>query len=198
MQMEEISMNVKQSTRKLVTLGMLGALSIVLVMVIRFPLVPAAPWMEYDPADIPILIGTFLYGPWSGLALTVVVSVIQGLTVSASSGVIGIVMHILATGAFVLVSGGVYSRRKTLSRAVVALVCGVLAMTVVMVGCNLVFTPIFLGQTMGDVIALLMPAIIPFNLLKAGINAVVTFVVYKPIGTMLRIEPLPNGAKNNA
>ena len=191
-------MNVKQSTRKLVTLGMLGALSIVLVMVIRFPLVPAAPWMEYDPADIPILIGTFLYGPWSGLALTVVVSVIQGLTVSASSGVIGIVMHILATGAFVLVSGGVYSRRKTLSRAVVALVCGVLAMTVVMVGCNLVFTPIFLGQTMGDVIALLMPAIIPFNLLKAGINAVVTFVVYKPIGTMLRIEPLPNGAKNNA
>ena len=191
-------MNVKQSTRKLVTLGMLGDLSIVLVMVIRFPLVPAAPWMEYDPADIPILIGTFLYGPWSGLALTVVVSVIQGLTVSASSGVIGIVMHILATGAFVLVSGGVYSRRKTLSRAVVALVCGVLAMTVVMVGCNLVFTPIFLGQTMGDVIALLMPAIIPFNLLKAGINAVVTFVVYKPIGTMLRIEPLPNGAKNNA
>ena len=107
-------------------------------------------------------------------------------------------VHILATGAFVLVSGGVYSRRKTLSRAVVALVCGVLAMTVVMVGCNLVFTPIFLGQTMGDVIALLMPAIIPFNLLKAGINAVVTFVVYKPIGTMLRIEPLPNGAKNNA
>ena len=191
-------MNVKQSTRKLVTLGMLGALSIVLVFFIHFPLLPAAPWMEYDPADIPILIGTFLYGPWAGLALTVVVSVIQGLTVSAQSGIIGIVMHLLATGAFVLVAGGIYQRHKTIGRAVVSLICGVVAMTIVMVGCNLVFTPIFLGQAMGDVVAMLLPVIIPFNLLKAGINGIVTFVVYKPIGNILRIEPQVKGVQNNA
>mgnify|MGYP003377388733 CR=1 FL=1 len=198
MKMEEISMNVKQSTRKLVTLGMLGALSIVLVFFIHFPLLPAAPWMEYDPADIPILIGTFLYGPWAGLALTVVVSVIQGLTVSAQSGIIGIVMHLLATGAFVLVAGGIYQRHKTIGWAVVSLICGVVAMTIVMVGCNLVFTPIFLGQAMGDVVAMLLPVIIPFNLLKAGINGIVTFVVYKPIGNILRIEPQVKGVQNNA
>ena len=55
--------NVSANTRKLTTLAMLAALAIVLVALIHFPLVPAAPFLEYDPADIPIFIGTFLFGP---------------------------------------------------------------------------------------------------------------------------------------
>ena len=50
--------NVSANTRKLTTLAMLAALAIVLVALIHFPLVPAAPFLEYDPADIPIFIGT--------------------------------------------------------------------------------------------------------------------------------------------
>ena len=60
--------NVSANTRKLTTLAMLAALAIVLVALIHFPLVPAAPFLEYDPADIPIFIGTFLFGPAAGLA----------------------------------------------------------------------------------------------------------------------------------
>ena len=82
----------KTSTKKLTTMAMLAALSIVLISIVHFPLFPSAPWMEYDPADIPIFIGTFLFGPISGLLLTVAVSVIQGVTVSAASGPIGIVI----------------------------------------------------------------------------------------------------------
>ena len=52
----------KVSTRQLVSMAMLGAISIVLVSVVHFPLIPAAAFLEYDPADIPILIGTFAYG----------------------------------------------------------------------------------------------------------------------------------------
>ena len=78
-----------EKIRKLVTMAMLAALSIVLVYVVHFPIFPAAPFLEYDPADIPILIGTFAYGPVAGIILTVVVSVIQGMTVSASSGFMG-------------------------------------------------------------------------------------------------------------
>ena len=48
-----------EKVRKLVTMAMLAALSIVLVYVIHFPIFPAASFLEYDPADIPILIGTF-------------------------------------------------------------------------------------------------------------------------------------------
>lgn len=84
----------KVSTRQLVSMAMLGAISIVLVSVVHFPLIPAAAFLEYDPADIPILIGTFAYGPLAGLLMTIVVSIIQGVTVSAQSGPIGVVMHI--------------------------------------------------------------------------------------------------------
>ena len=78
-------MKVTEATRKLTTMAMLTAISIVLVAFVHFPLLPAAPWMEYDPADIPIFIGTFLFGPAAGLGLTAVVAIIQGTTVSAST-----------------------------------------------------------------------------------------------------------------
>ena len=71
---------------------------------------PAAAFLEYDPADIPILIGTFAYGPIAGFILTIVVSLIQGSTVSAGSGVIGIVMHIVATGSCTLICGTIYQK----------------------------------------------------------------------------------------
>ena len=72
--------NRRISTRQLVSMAMLGAISIVLVAVIHFPLIPAAAFLEYDPADIPILICAFAYGPLAGLLLTVVVCFIQGFT----------------------------------------------------------------------------------------------------------------------
>lgn len=167
--------------QKLTLLGLLAAISIVLVGLIHFPLMPAAPFLEYDPADIPIFIGTFLLGPAGGLMLTVVASVIQGLTVSSSAGPIGIIMHILATGSFSLVAGSIYKNHKSKKAALIALLAGVVTMTVMMTLCNMVFTPIFMGAKLQDVINMLVPIIIPFNLLKGGINALVTYFVYKPV-----------------
>ncbi|MBC8584435.1 ECF transporter S component [Youxingia wuxianensis] len=181
-------MKASQATRKLTTMALLAALSIVLVALIHFPLFPSAAFLEYDPADIPIFICTFLFGPMSGLGLTLVVSIIQGTTVSALSGPIGIVMHFLATGSFSLLAGNIYKRNHTRQGALIALVCGVLVMTTVMVGCNLVFTPIFMGTPVDVVIDMLVPVIIPFNLLKATINAVITYFVYKPLGRLVHLE----------
>ena len=177
--------NVSANTRKLTTLAMLAALAIVLVALIHFPLVPAAPFLEYDPADIPIFIGTFLFGPAAGLALTAVVCVIQGVTVSAASGPIGIIMHFLATGTFVLLAGNLYRAHRTRKAALLGLAAGTLAMTAVMCVCNLVFTPLFMGSPVGEVVKLLLPAIIPFNLAKAAINSVITYLVYKPISRLV-------------
>ena len=105
--------------RKITTLGILAALSITLVFFIHFPIFPSAAFLEYDPADIPIFIATFAFGPAWGFLLTVVVSVIQGITVSAASNWIGIVMHILATGSFALVAGAIYQRHKTLGLSLI-------------------------------------------------------------------------------
>ncbi len=163
---------------------MLCALSVVLVAIIHFPLIPAAPFLEYDPANIPILIAAFLYGPWCGVAVTAVVSVIQGVTVSASSGIIGIVMHFLATGVYCIVAGSIYQKNKSIKTAVLGLVCGGIAMTAVMCACNLLLTPMFMGVPVESVVGMLLPIIVPFNLLKAAINSVVTFFVYKPISRL--------------
>ena len=45
------------STVRLAKMAMLVAISIVLVALIHVPIFPAVAFLEYDPADIPILIG---------------------------------------------------------------------------------------------------------------------------------------------
>ena len=107
-------MSSKEKTIRLAKMGMLVAISIVLVYFIHFPIFPAVAFLEYDPADIPILIGTFAFGPLAGILLTVVTSVVQGVTVSAASGVYGILMHIIATSVLVFVAGIIYKFNKTI------------------------------------------------------------------------------------
>lgn len=172
-------------TLKVVKMGVMVAISVALVYLIHFPIFPAVSFLEYDPADIPILIGTFAFGPLAGLVLTLVTSVVQGLTVSAGSGLYGILMHVIATGVLVAVSGGIYRRNKTRKTAAVGLVCGMAAMAVVMMGANMVITPMFMGVP-ASVVWELMPFIVGFNVVKAGINGAVTFVLYKRIANFLR------------
>lgn len=174
-------MNVTNQTKKMVTIAMLIAISVVLVALIHFPIIPAAAFLEYDPADIPIFLGTFLFGPAAGLIITIIVSVIQGLTVSAQSGIYGILMHIFATGSFVLVAGNIYKRARSKKGAIISLVCGVIVMTCVMLVFNVIITPLFMGTPRSVVVAMLIPVILPFNLAKAGINAIITYLIYKPL-----------------
>ena len=174
-------MSKSEQIRKLVVMALLVAVSVVLIYAIRFPLVPAAAFLEYDPADIPILIGALAYGPLAGVMLTVIASVIQGLTVSAGSGLYGIVMHIIATSTLVIVAGSIYKVRRTKSGAILALVCGTLAMGLIMMPANHFITPMFTGWPTEAVDALLLPGILPFNLIKAGLNSIVTFLVYKTV-----------------
>ena len=184
-------MNRSERIKKLTIMAMLVALSIVLVYLIHFPIFPAASFLEYDPADIPILVGTFAYGPLAGVLLTVVASLIQGFTVSAQSGVMGIAMHICATTILVLVAGTIYRVRRTRGGAVLALICGTLAMALGMLVFNHVVTPYFVTADVSDAAAvaasrayvdtLLLPVILPFNLIKAGVNSLITFAVYKVV-----------------
>ena len=177
--------NVSTRTNTLAKLGILAAISVVLVAIVHFPLIPAAAFLEYDPADVPILLGTCALGPAAGLLLTVVASVLQGVTVSASSGWYGILMHVIATGTYVLVAGNIYKAHKTKKQAILALICGTLAMAAVMVPANLLITPIFMGAPRAAVAAMIPTAILPFNLLKAGINSVITFLLYKRVSPLL-------------
>lgn len=178
----------KVKTKTITQLAVLAAMSVLLVYLVHFPIFPAAPFLEYDPADIPILIGAFMFGPIGGLVLTAIVSILQGLTISSASGIIGIMMHFFATGSFVLVAGNIYKRVHSRKGAIVGLVFGAFAMTITMIIWNLIFTPLFMGTPIEAVKAMIIPVIIPFNLIKTGTNALVTFIVYKSVSKVLGIE----------
>ncbi len=167
--------------RKLTTMGMMAAVSIILVYLIHFPIFPAASFLEYDPADIPIFICTFLYGPLSGFILTVIVSFIQGFTVSAQSGMIGVMMHVFATGSFTIFAGNIYNRHRSKKSAVKALIIGSIIMVLMMCIWNIIFTPLFMGTPRDVVLKMIVPIIIPFNAIKAGVNSLITFLIYKKI-----------------
>lgn len=173
-----------QKTVVLAKMGMLVAISIVLVYLIHFPIFPAVAFLEYDPADIPILIGTFAFGPLGGIALTVVTAVIQGVTVSSASGIYGIIMHVIATSTMVLVAGIIYKKNKTRKGAIIGLSCGIVAWTLIMIIANMIITPLFMGVPR-SVVWDLMPFIAAFNAIKAGINSIVTFLLYKRISPFL-------------
>ncbi len=179
-----VTLNRQNNTIKLAKMGMLVAISVILVYLVHFPIFPATPFLEYDPADIPIFIGTFAFGPMAGFTLTVVTSVVQGLTVSAAGGWFGILMHILATGSFVLVAGLIYKRSKTRKGAVIALTAGTVTMTAMMAVANIILDPIFYGMPV-EAVYQLLPFIIGFNFIKAGANSIVTFLLYKRISRFL-------------
>lgn len=173
-------------TKKLVRIAVLSALSIVLVMYVKFPIIPSAPFLEYEPGDVPMLIGAFMYGPLTGLLMTIIVSTIQAFTVSAAAGWVGLVMHVIATGTLVVVSGAIYRKFHTLKGAFAALAAGAISMTLVMIPSNLFFTVRFYGIPHDAVVAMLPTAVLPFNIIKSFANSIIVLVVYKPLSRFLK------------
>jgi riboflavin transporter FmnP len=175
--------NSRLSTAMIARLAMMTAVSLVLLLIVRIPF-PPAPFLVYDPADVPIYITAFAYGPAAGLIVTLVVCLIQAFMLGGD-GLYGFLMHFVATGIVAVVIGLMYARNKTRKRAVVSLVTGVIVATAVMCVMNLIVTPLYMGAPREAVVAMLPTAIIPFNLLKAGLNAVLTFVLYKRVSGFL-------------
>ena len=169
-----------EQTRKLTTIAMLTAISAVLITLIHFPLFPTAAFLQYDPADVAILIGAFAYGPVAGVIITVLASFIQAFFLGGD-GVYGFLMHVIASSVLAMTAGSIYRLRHTRSGAALGLVAGTLMMGLVMMVANHFITPMFMGAPVEVVDSMLLPVILPFNLLKAGINSVITFLVYKTV-----------------
>ena len=173
-----------KNLRKLTTMAILAAISVVLVWLLHFPLFPAVAFLEYDPADIPILICGFAFGPVAGILVTIAAAFIQGITVSSASGIYGIIMHIIATAFFVGTSSLIYKKNKTRKGALIGIICGMIAMAAIMIPANLFITPVFMGAPREMVVDLL-GYIVAFNLIKAGINGAITFFIYKKISRLI-------------
>ncbi|MDL2252582.1 ECF transporter S component [Ruminococcaceae bacterium OttesenSCG-928-I18] len=175
----------REKTRKLVVLAVMAAIAVVVMWVGRIAIVPAAPFLKYDPKDVVILMAGFLFGPFSAFLVSLTVSLIEMFTVS-ESGIIGCVMNVLSTCAFVCPAAWLYKRNHTIRGAIFGLVVGILCMTGVMLLWNYFLTPIYMGIPRQAVAAMLLPVFLPFNLLKGTINATLTLLIYKPLVGALR------------
>ena len=175
-------MQSNQRTKKLAVLAMLAALAMVAVMVCRIPVVL---FLKYEPKDVIIALGGFLYGPLSAVAISVVTAFVEMFTIS-DTGFWGLVMNILSSCAFAGTASVIYQRRRTLGGAAVALFAGVAATTAIMLLWNYLITPIYMEVPRSEIVKLLIPAFLPFNLLKGTLNAGLLMILYQPVVTALR------------
>lgn len=169
-------------TKKLTTIGMLCALAYIVMIIGRIPIVL---FLKYDPKDVVIAIGGLIYGPLSAVAISAVVSFVEMLTVS-DTGPIGLIMNVLSTCSFCCTAAYIYKKKHTMKGAIVGLITGWLVATVVMMLWNYLITPLYMGYPREAVVELLLPAFLPFNLIKGGLNAAITMLLYKPVVNGLR------------
>lgn len=171
----------KWDTRQLVTMALMCAIGVLLSFV-EFPLLPGVTWLKYDASAMPAMVCGLAFGPAAGLAVGVVGAVIHGILMADFSGA---VMNILVVAGFILPAALVYRRSRTFKSGVVGLVLSAITATVMAILGNLVITPMWLGVPLDAVVAMILPILTPFNLIKAGINAVLTLIVYKSISNLI-------------
>lgn len=170
----------RKSILKMVQMAMLIAISLVLMLLVRFPIFPAAAFLQYDMVDVPVLIGTLLFGPASGLLILLIEAFLQAVLLSGD-GWVGFLMHFVASGALVLVAGLIYKKWHSGKGLAVGLLAGSVAAVLLMIPLNYIFTVHFYGVPLDAVNQLMLPAIIPFNVIKMGANSILTAAVYVPL-----------------
>lgn len=167
------------STRRIAVYALFVALSMA-VSFIEFPLIPGVPWLKYDPSGIVCLVAGFAYGP----AAAVLVSVL-GFVPHVFADPWGSLMAIAVALAMSMPAALVYRRLRTRRGALIGIIAGaVVALAVAIIG-NLLVTPIYADMTVEQVAAMIVPALLPFNLAKLAVHGVVTFLIYKPISNLL-------------
>jgi len=184
-------------TKKVSVLAMLSALSFIAML---FGRVPVVLFLKYDPKDVIITIGGFLYGPLAAFIITTVVAFVE-MVFASDTGFIGLLMNIVAGCSFACTASFLYKKRRNLQGAIIGLIVAWLFTTAVMVLWNYLITPIFMNVPREQVVALLLPAFIPFNLLKGGLNAAITMLLYKPVKTALiasRLMPAVQGRESKS
>lgn len=166
--------------KHLTTLAILAAMAC-LTLLIRIPLMPvAAPFLTYDPKDVIIAIGGFMFGPLAAVTLSVVTALVE--MPFSGTGPWGALMNASSSAAFAVPAALIYKFRRTLTGAIAGLAAGIILVVPTMLALNILVVPLFMPwMTRADVAPMLVPIFLPFNAIKYGLNAVIAFIIYKPV-----------------
>jgi riboflavin transporter len=173
-----VERNTAVKPQQLAVLGMLSAAAYLLMATVKFPILPSAPFLKYDPSDAAALVAGIQYGPAAGIAVVA----IKDLFLFARNP-FGITADFIAAATFVGVTAWVHRRGSgpMTTRLLSATILGVAARVLVMIPANFVILQLQFGMPPERVAALLLPAIVPFNALKGFMNALLAFVAVVPL-----------------
>ncbi len=168
-------------TKQLVTMALMCAIS-ALFMFVQIPILPAAPFLTYDPSLVPAMVVGFAYGAGPGVAVGGLAIVIHALI---TGDWVGALMNVVATVCFILPAALLYKKMHTYKGAILGLVIGCVLATAGSMVANLTIGVWFWYGSVDVIAPLMLPAVLPFNLLKTILNSVLTLVVYKAISNLI-------------
>ena len=182
-----MSKNRSIDVRTIACTGMLCAVAYVVMYLSKtiFAGMAVAGFLKFDLKDVVIAIGGFLFGPLNVLCTSLIVSLIEMITVS-STGPWGLLMNVISTCTFLCPAAFLYKKNRSVQWAVLGLVIGGVFMTASMMLWNYLVTPIYQGMPRAAIAEMLVPVFLPFNLTKALMNGALTMFLYKPVVVALR------------
>lgn len=191
----------KLTTFHITGISILAALSAILF----YFEIPVILFYKLDFSNLPILLGTFAYGPLSGMFILLIKD-LTGLLHSSTAGV-GELADFLMSGVFVLASGLIYENLRTRKGALIGMLTGTVLATIMGVITNLyILVPLLIPENGLEVITKMGNSIFssidtpfkfflyitaPFNILKGLLICVITFIVYK------RLSPILHGTRKH-
>ncbi|MBQ3589909.1 MAG: ECF transporter S component [Clostridia bacterium] len=189
----------KNSIKSIALLGVFCALAYIFTLLGNLIPVSVAGFLSYDPKDIIVAIAGFILGPAYAIAISVVVAILELITIS-STGIIGCIMNIISTASFAGIASLIYKKKRSASGAIFGLILSSLCTTALMILWNAFVTPYYMHVPREAIYDMLLPVFLPFNLIKSGINASITILIYKPVVKALRRARLvaPSGSTKKA
>lgn len=194
-----VTMQRPKSGRAVAMTALLSAMAYLLAFVeLPVPLSPS--FAKMDLSDLPALIGSFAFGPGSGLLIELVKNTLQLLT--TSTGGIGELANLLMGASYVAAAGIIYKRRKTKKTAWIGCIAASFVMGVAAALANyFLLLPLFetflpLDQLIASFGAFLpfirteldivLCNVLPFNILKGLVIGGFTMLTYKRFTPILK------------
>ncbi len=186
------------NTKRLTMLALFSAVAFGVMYLSKLIPINVLGFLTFDLKDVIIGFCGFIYGPLSAMIVSVVVSLIEMITIS-TTGPWGFLMNVLSTCFFICPAAFIYQRFRSVTGALSGLVVGALLMTAVMLLWNYLIVPIYTPSIPREaVLPLLVPVFVPFNLIKSGLNGALMMLLYKPVVTALRSAHLVEASFESA
>lgn len=180
-------------TQVMTRVALLSAMATMLMIVISLPLMPAAPFLKYEPSDVMSILAAVTLGPWYGV-LTALLKVVLAFLIKGGNPV-SYLMNVAATGSLVLVIGYVFQAWPNSRGLLAGGIVGAVLMAALMVPLNLFVVPWLHGIPAETVRSMILPVYIPFNLLKGLISTGLGVLLYGALGSVLKPAGLQAGSK---